>query len=241
MDALGASGTRGYNTGCPDAWTDCPESSWATGTDPEVDSVYLRLLAHNPQIENHQGNDAESGTAMADLPGQAVSAVRRHAELVMISMGTNDACGGRTGVMTEVATFRARFASAMDALSKGLPAATVLVMSIPDSFQVWRAFHTDPAAVRAWGRAPFCPTLLTNPTSSAPADVDRRTAFRARVLAFNTVLAQVCAAYPGCRTDSGALFAAGIDAAEVSTNDYWHPNLVGQAKTARIAWTALGY
>jgi lysophospholipase L1-like esterase len=241
MDALGASGTRGYDTGCPDAWTDCPESSWATGTNPVVDSVYLRLLGRNPQIEGSNANDAESGTAMADLPGQARGAVRRRVELVTIAMGTNDACGGRRGVMTDVAAFRASFVSAMDILSKGLPGATVLVMSIPDSLQVWQAFHTDPAAIRAWRRALFCPALLTNPTSTAPSDVERRVAFRERVVAYNAVVADVCAAHSRCRTDSGALFAAPLEAADVSTNDYWHPTLAGQAKTARIAWTALGY
>jgi hypothetical protein len=34
MDALGGSVTRGFNTDCPDAWTDCPDNSWATGANP---------------------------------------------------------------------------------------------------------------------------------------------------------------------------------------------------------------
>ena len=106
MDALGGSVTVGFNTDCPDAWTDCPDNSWATGTNRAIDSVYLRLLALNPQLKGNNANDAESGTTMADLDGQAQSAVRRGAELVLIAMGTNDACGGRTGVMTEVPRFQ---------------------------------------------------------------------------------------------------------------------------------------
>jgi lysophospholipase L1-like esterase len=241
MDALGGSFTRGFNTDCPDPWIDCPDNSWATGANPAVDSVYLRLLALNPRLRDNNANDAESGSTMADLNGQAQSAVRRDTELVMIAMGTNDACGGRTGVMTEVAVFRDEFAQAMDTLTAGLPRARVHVVSIPDLYQRWETFHTVRNAVKAWRSIPFCPTLLTHPTSHAPADVARRAAVRARVLDFNQVLAEVCAEYPQCTTDAGAVFRAPVTAAEFSTHDYWHPNIAGQAALASLVWGTLGY
>jgi len=241
MDALGGSVTRGFNTDCPDAWTDCPDNSWATGANPAVDSVYLRLLALNPHLRNNNANDAESGTTMADLDEQAQSAVRRDAALVLIAMGTNDACGGRTGVMTEVSVFRDEFTTAMDTLTAGLPGARVHVVSIPDLYQRWQTFHTVPSAVKAWRSIPFCPTLLAHPTSNAPAAVDRRAAVRARVLDFNSVLAQVCANYPQCTTDGGAAFRSPVIAAEFSTHDYWHPNIAGQATLARLVWDTLEY
>ena len=241
MDALGGSVTRGFNTDCPDAWIDCPDNSWATGANPAVDSVYLRLLAINPQLRDNNANDAESGTTMADLAGQAQRAVRRDVELVVIAMGTNDACGGRTGVMTEVSVFGDEFTQAMDTLTAGLPRARVHVVSIPDLYQRWETFHTVRSAVKAWRSIPFCPTLLSHPTSNSPADVDRRAAVRARVLAFNSVLAQVCADYPQCTTDGGAAFRAPVTAAEFSTHDYWHPNIAGQATLANLVWDTLGY
>jgi lysophospholipase L1-like esterase len=239
MDALGGSVTVGFNTNCPDPWTDCPDNSWATGTNPIVDSVYLRLLALNPQLRDHNANDAESGTTMADLDQQAQNAVSRDAELVLIAMGTNDACGGRSSVMTEVSVFRDEFTRAMDTLTAGLPGARVHVLSIPDLYQRWQSFHTIPRAVKAWRSIPFCPTLLTHPTSSAPADVARRAAVRARVLDFNSVLAQVCAHYPRCTTDGATAFRAPVIAAEFSTHDYWHPNIAGQATLARLVWDTL--
>ena len=241
MDALGGSVTRGFNTDCPDPWIDCPDNSWATGANPAVDSVYLRLLALNPQLKNNNANDAESGTTMADLDGQTQSAVRREAELVLIAMGTNDACGGRTGVMTEVSVFRDEFTRAMGTLKAGMPGARVHVVSIPDLYQRWEILHTVPSAVKAWRSIPFCPTLLTHPTSNAPTDVVRRTAVRARVLEFNSVLAQVCAKYPQCTTDGGAAFRSPVMPAEFSTHDYWHPNIAGQATLARLIWATLGY
>ena len=231
----------GYNTDCPDAWIDCPDNSWATGGNPAVDSIYLRLLALNPKLRNNYGNDAESGSTMADLDGQAQSAVRRDVELVVIHMGTNDACGGPSGVMTAVSVFRDEFARAMDTLEAGLPGARVHVVSIPDLYQVWETFHTMPSAVKAWRSIPFCPTLLARPTSNAPTDVDRRAAVRARVLDLNSVLAQVCADYPQCTTDGGAAFGSPITAAEFSTNDYWHQNIAGEATLAGLVWDTLDY
>ena len=241
MDALGASVTAGYNTDCPDPWTDCLDNSWATGTNPVVDSVHLRLRELEPELAGNNGNDAASGTAMADLDGQAQAAVARGADLVLIAMGTNDACGGRTGVMTDVPVFRDRFAQAMDTLTTGLPQARVHVVSIPDLYQRWVAFHTERRAVKAWRSIPFCPTLLDKPTSNAPADVARRLAVRDRVDQLNAVLSEVCATYPACTTDGGAAFRAPVVPAETSTHDYWHPNIAGQATLARLVWETLGY
>jgi lysophospholipase L1-like esterase len=241
IDALGGSFSRGFNTDCPDAWIDCPDNSWATGANPVVDSVYLRLLALNPRLRDNNFNDAQSGSTMADLDAQARSAVRRDAELVMIATGTNDACGGRTGQMTEVSVFRDKFIQAIDSLTAGLPQARVHVLSIPDIYQRWQTFHAIPSAVKAWRSIPFCPTLLTHPTSNAPADVHRRAAVRARVLDFNAVLAQVCAQHPQCTTDRGAAFRAPVTAVEFSTHDYWHPNITGQAALAKRIWDTLGY
>jgi lysophospholipase L1-like esterase len=241
MDALGGSFTRGFNTDCPDAWIDCPDNSWATGSNPAVDSVYLRLLVLNPSLRGNNANDAESGSTMADLADQAARAVQQASDLVMIATGTNDACGGRTGTMTDISVFRDQFTDAMNVLAAGLPGARVHVVSIPDIYQRWETFHTIPAAVKAWRSVPFCPTLLTHPTANAPADVERRAAVRARVLDFNAVLAEVCARYPHCTTDGGAAFRARVTAAEFSTNDYWHPSITGQAALAKRIWDTLGY
>ena len=117
----------------------------------------------------------------------------RDAELVLIAMGTNDACRARTGGMTEVPVFRDELTAAMDTLTAGLPEARVHVVSIPDLYQRWQIFHTVPSAVKAWRSIAFCPTLLTHPTSNAPADIERREAVGARVLEYNSVLARVCA------------------------------------------------
>ena len=173
MDALGASVTVGFNSDCPDGWVDCPDNSWATGTNPAVDSVYQRLLELNPGLRDHNANDAESGTAMVALDGQAESAVQRGVDLVTIAMGTNDACGRRTGVMTDVSEFRDEFRKAMrhagDRVAAGAdPRGVAYRTSTGDG----QTFHTVPSAMKAWrAQVPYCPTMFTRPTSNAPADV----------------------------------------------------------------------
>jgi lysophospholipase L1-like esterase len=162
-------------------------------------------------------------------------------ELVTIAMGTNDACGGRTGAMTEVSTFRDEFTRAMDVLTEKLPRARVHVVSIPDLYHTWDAFHTVPSAVKAWRSAPFCPALLHHPTSNAPADRARRAGVRARVRDLNSVLARVCAEHPRCTTDGGAAYRARPSAAEISTDDYWHLSIAGQSALAARVWDSMGY
>jgi hypothetical protein len=63
----------------------------------------------------------------------------------------------------------------------------------------------------------------------------------ASVLAYNSGLAEVCAGYPQCTTDGGAVFRAPVVADEFSTHDYRHPNTAGQATLASLVWDTLGY
>ena len=61
--AVGDSITRGFDA-CA-VLSDCPEVSWATGTDTEVDSLAQRLLRTRARSS---WNHARSGARMADLP-----------------------------------------------------------------------------------------------------------------------------------------------------------------------------
>jgi hypothetical protein len=143
--------------------------------------------------------------------------------------------------MTEVPGFRDEFRAGDGHPDDPLPQARVHVVSIPDLYQRWGTFHTVRQAVKEWRAIPFCPALLDKPTSSAPADVARRLVVRDRVEELNAVLAEACATYRACTTDGGAAYNAPVVPAEVSTNDYWHPSIAGQATLARLVWETLGY
>ncbi len=161
FDALGDSITRAFNTACPFYWTDCAlTNSWATGSNSKVNSVYTRLTAFGPVTRY---NDAVSGAKMANLPSQATTAVGRNVEAVTILMGANDACGGSSGVMTEVSSYQANFEKAMETLSAGLPSADIKVGSVPDIYQLWELFYKNKSAVSAWQSFKMCESMLANP------------------------------------------------------------------------------
>jgi hypothetical protein len=80
--------------------------------------------------------------------------------------------------------------------------------------------------------------MLTRPGSTAQADVDRRARVRQRVIDYNAELAAVCAAYVHCHFDGNAVFGTDFMRSDVSTRDYFHPSVSGQAKPAAISWAA---
>jgi lysophospholipase L1-like esterase len=111
----------------------------------------------------------------------------------------------------------------------------VLIASLPDIYRVWEVAHTRRAAQEAWALG-VCPTLLANATSTAPADVARRRAFRDRIEAYNAILAKACQAYgPRCRY-VGAVHDTAFGLAELSAVDYFHPNAEGESRLAEVSW-----
>lgn len=240
MDALGDSITRAFNT-CSFPFVDCPENSWATGTSSKVDSYYMRLLALNSGISGHNYNDAVSGAKMVELNGQAEKAVSRNVELVGVLMGANDACTSSLSTMTPVATYQSEFEQAMNTLTKGLPGAQINIGSLPNVYRLWEIFHTNSSADSTWNSLKICQSLLANPTSTAQADEERRIQVRQRVEEFDSVLQSVCANYTQCKYDNGAGFKTQFATNDVSTRDYFHPSVEGQALIASIAWSSFPF
>ncbi len=91
-----------------------------------------------------------------------------------------------------------------------------------------------------WRLTGFCKSMLANPGSTAPADMARRERVRQRIVDYNTVLADVCAAYARCRFDGNAVFDYPFQPKDVSTWDYFHPSREGQRVLAAVTWQA-GY
>ncbi|HEY5835953.1 SGNH/GDSL hydrolase family protein [Streptomyces sp.] len=234
--ALGDSITRGFNA-C-DPLTDCPEASWATGSRTKVDSLSQRLAATAPATRSW--NVAESGARVADLPDQARTAAAHRPAMVTVLIGANDACRPSEDAMTPVAEFRAEFGAALAYLHRVLPATQILVASIPDLKRLWSVGVTNPIGKEIW-KLGLCPSMLRDADSRSTAAEQRRTAVRNRVVAYNSALGQVCAAYARCRYDGGAVFDYRFGTDELSTWDWFHPNERGQARLARIlSGVALG-
>ena len=218
--------------------TACRRNSWSTGNGSLVNSHYRRIVRANPAIRDHASNYAEPSATSANLLAQAQAAVRSGAGYVTVLIGANDACRRSIGDMTATATFRARVDEALTLLTTGVPKAMILVVSIPDVYRVWEVGHTNKAAVRVWSFG-VCPSLLTNPTSTAPADTERRAAFRSRIDAYNAQLVAACAAHrPRCRDDGGAAHRTAFKITMLNAEDFFHPNTEGQNELAKVTWPA---
>ncbi len=233
--ATGDSITQAFNT-CRTAFTNCPQNSWATGTEVGVNSFYLRIVAGNPRAREQLHNDSVSGAKMSGLGSQITNVVSQGVDYVTIEMGANDVCTSSEESMTSVASFRSSFEAAIRTLRERLPGARISVGSIPNVYNLWSVLHTNRSALSTWRLFSVCQSMLRNAESLSREDEERRLRVQRREVEFNTVLESVCATYAQCKFDRNTGFNFRFEAAEVSTNDYFHPSVRGQTTIASIEW-----
>jgi lysophospholipase L1-like esterase len=230
MSAVGDSITRGFDAtlwGC--FLADCPQHSWATGTSTSVDSHYERLVRLSPAIKGHVWNDAKTGAKMIDLAGQLNTVAARDVGYVTVAMGANDVCTSSAATMTPVGTFTDRFRQALTTFTGTDPQTQIFVASIPNVYQLWLLLHSR--ASSTWRTFGICQSMLSSSNNEATRQVVLQ-----RVKDLNLALATVCAEFPQCRWDGGVTFGTAFTTADVSTVDYFHPSLAGQAKLANRTW-----
>ncbi|MER5954929.1 SGNH/GDSL hydrolase family protein [Streptomyces sp. NPDC001893] len=230
--AVGDSITRGFDA-CS-VLTDCPEVSWATGSDTGVRSLAVRLLGKD-RAATHSWNYARTGARMADLPAQMEQAAAVSPGLVTVMAGANDACRPTPASMTPVDTFRADFEDAMRTLRREVPKAQVYVSSVPDLKRLWSAGRTNPLGKQVW-KLGLCSSMLADPDDLAAAATRRRASVQDRVVAYNEVLQDVCAKDRRCRYDGGAVFDYRFDGRQLSHWDWFHPSKDGQSRLAAMAY-----
>ena len=232
MAAIGDSITQAVDVCC--FYGNWPGHSWATGNVPldGIASHYERIRAEHPAIRGRRWNNAVSGARMADAPGQARRTVDQGAEYVTILMGANDLCGW-DGALTPTATFRAQFRKTLEILRDGLPGSHVFVASIPNLYQLWSVLRTHPLAQVVWQTADICPSMLD--FFNSPAD---RKAVIDRERELNDALRDVCATWSRCRFDNFLTYNYDFTRDQVSSLDFFHPSLRGQATLAALTWEA---
>ncbi len=230
MAAIGDSITAGVGAS-PDRFEAAPENTWTTGdADDEVMSHYERLLAAGAPIAGRNDNFAIPGANMADGPDQARRTVLSGAAYVTILLGANDVCTSSIETMTPVADFERDFRATLDILVSGLPQARMFVVSVPDIQRLWESFEESAVARQVWHAAGTCGALL-HPTNTQ----SERDEARARNLAFNEILARVCAEEPRCRFDGNAVFDYAFTREEVAI-DFFHPSHEGHRTLAELTW-----
>ena len=230
--AVGDSITRGFDA-CT-VLSDCPEVSWATGSDAQVESLAVRLLGA-AGAATHSWNYAMTGARMADLSQQMADAASRDPELVTVMVGANDACRSSTRAMTPVAGFRADFEAALRTLRATAPQTQVYVASVRNLKRLWEQGRGNPLGKEVW-KLGICPSMLGDADDLGEAAEHRRDQVEDRVVAYNKVLKEVCATDRRCRFDGNAVYDYRFDTDQLSHWDWFHPSRDGQARLASIAY-----
>ncbi len=233
MAAMGHSGLTGFDSGS--GARDEPANSWATGTNPAVDSVYLRLVAANPAAEGNGRNFAVSGSNVDSLPFQVnlIKDMDPKPELILIQSIDNDMqCDGTDDANLPV--YRDKLTQVLDTLTSVAPDADILFVSQPVDVQHYSdtIMAIDPTHLAGTG-----PCDVVDPTTLqlVPGKVD---GLQALVDEYFDAIVQVCASYPRCRTDDGAMQRMDLDPGDLAP-DMNHFSVTGQAKMAAIAWSVL--
>jgi hypothetical protein len=231
--AIGHSGLTGRGAAEP------PEAalqySWATGTNPKVNSIYLRLVKVRPEDKGHVANTAFDGATASALQGQAELALRQVSApaLVIISIIGNDIrCDGTD--KQHIPEFGQAVGAALDTLTEKSPHSRILIvgqMGRTSPALVREVIAHDPNAKYAATGSGMC-DFFNAAGALVPSHFKTLTAI---VDAYEAEEARVCAKYRQCQTDGGAR-AAYKDKLENFAPDWIHHNIAGQTAEAAITW-----
>jgi hypothetical protein len=229
--AMGHSGLTGEGAG--PGFEPVAADSWATGTDPDVDSVYLRMVAALPATEGHVSNTATGGASANTLTPQVRSALAMvpAPALAIIQTVDND-------IQCDAANVKAVGSSVADALSEihnGSPNTKILVvgqLGRPSVTFVKDLVAHDPSQKQGLTWDDDC-TFFDAQGKLHEAGFEKLTA---AIDAYEAETARVCAAVPNCSTDGGVR-RAWIDKIDLfSPVDAGHLNKQGQAAEAKLIW-----
>jgi hypothetical protein len=231
--AIGHSGLTGYASDPSRLMSSARENSWATGTNPAVASIYLRMVRAEPQMKGHVANTAVNGSKASSLLGQAQQAFATvpRPELAIIQTIDNDiACDGTDEA--NHAAFAQGLRDAIDAIVKQSPSATVLTFAQfgrPAGYV--RAALANPDARRHFSGDGMCDGL---DTAGRPVPA-RITALTRIIEGYEAVLSSVCKTYPQCTyTDVSKRYVDRIDL--LAQGDWDHESVAGHAAWAALMW-----
>ena len=231
--AIGHSGMTGFHSDPAAPDEDALPNSWATGTNPAVDSIYARLLRAVPETADHVANLARDGAKAELMPYQAQDALRvvPVPRLALVQIMDNDIrCDGTDSA--HLAEFRASVREAVTTLVTASPRVTVVIVGGAGRPAAYAAaiatLPTTPAELVGDGP---CAMFSANTVVNAK-EVARITTL---MEGYEAELARACAGIQQCHTDAGA--AGRIpDSLDGYGTDLGHQSVIGHARTAAAVW-----
>jgi hypothetical protein len=230
---LGHSGATGENSDPQQPGVEVRANSWATGTNPKVNSVYRRVLAHNPAIKGHNVNYARAGADVRTLADEASVLLGDDPkpDLILIQIMDNDlTCPVEPAALSD---FRTRLTATLKKLGRGAPKSSQFVMSQLGSPLTYARSISRQERASQGGTGP-CDFM------TPAGKIARKKVVRAEeaIHAYEAALKSACATVRQCTYDGGA-FGRVVDRREYVTSDLNHLTIAGHAKAAAVAWAAL--
>jgi hypothetical protein len=227
--ALGHSLITGEGTGEESDWK---ANSWATGTNPKVNSVYLRLRQVNPAIEGNVYNLGSGGADLAALTEQAetLSQLQPQPELVIIATLDGDiTCPASAD---DFATYGAGLKKLLNSLSEQMPASRFFITTQTSTPSHDAQIYSPEERARSGGTGPCA--FLDPKGSLVPKELKR---LETAIAGYKAQVGAACAEVDRCHTDqSGNGWS--LKRSDLS-DDLNHMNLSGQARWAEHEWTLL--
>jgi lysophospholipase L1-like esterase len=250
LAAIGDSYSQAWSVS-PSYRKDHPVFSWVVGT-AKGDGVFsLRERFEALGARLAVVDAATSGKKMSDASRQATAVVIEAAKLplgstvyVTFELGTNDLCDEP---MTTATDFETQLRSAVSILRADLPAGSrILMLSVPDFshfYDITQADATARATLSRVANSTTCPPFLGRDSPYSMSEAE------ATLASYDSILVGVCSEIEAadgpsnklhCRSNPTLLAERDFKIKDLSTYDYFHPSLSGQARMAAAAWKA-GY
>jgi len=234
---LGHSGATGLHSDSTSPQADARQNSWATGDNPDVDSIYTRLLALNPGVRGHNANVAVDNTGVKELADQAdkALAIEPRPDLFLIETVDNDIrCDGTDAA--NIASFAAALEDVVGKISRGAPNSQIFIVSSPwSTTENYFSVAQQLSGARASNTGAGLCDLFSPSGEPLPA---HQAFLEQTAQQYLATVESVCAKFPACRYDNGALHNMMVTPDDV-TPEGFHLTISGQRKLAAIEWTAL--
>jgi lysophospholipase L1-like esterase len=234
MVVIGHSGATGYNSDAGNPGGDATQNSWATGTNPAVDSIYQRLITKTPAYTDHAVNLAQDGATVADMIEQAsdLATLQPSPDIVLVQGVDNDIrCDGTDP--QNYAPFATSLRTLLRSIAEQLPHAKIFLLSVWGTERKYAEVIAHIPGVRA-ASADGSPCA---PFDSAGKRRPQGIAYLQRIFDhYDNELANSCAAIADCHDDNGAMQHIDLVPADL-TSDGNHLSVHGQRKYADLVWS----
>ena len=233
---MGHSGATGTLTDPDDPTRDATENSWATGENPRVRSIYLRLAETHPAMRGHNYNVAVNGSTADALESQLsrlLEVADPLPDVVIVQTIDNDIrCDGTDA--DNVAALGAVLRRTFELVREKIPGVSLFLVSQWATVQTYATWAESQPAVVAENSGTGPCDFFTPGGELRPAGVR---SLQGIVDGYWAAVEDVCAALPDCWTDGAAMQEMTVTTRDLA-RDFNHLSVEGHAKMARLAWQA---